>query len=203
MSCDELCKNTLAPLFLRLVLAGIFIYHGATKIIGPDNQLGAAWADRYWQKASEPPPDVLAHIQDGMPEKEANDIKDRLHEAYARTTPAVPGALRYQAAQMTVAWGELVGGIALLFGFLTRLAALGEIVIQVGAVFWVTWAQGFSFARGGGYEYNLILMAACLALVFMGAGYLSVDHWLFGARGGKTHPAVSAPHQAGLAGKAV
>ena len=36
--------------------------------------------------------------------------------------------------QLAVAWGELVGGIALALGFLTRLAALGIIAIMAGAI---------------------------------------------------------------------
>src|SRR5262249_7199983 len=70
--------------------------------------------------------------------------------------------------QLIVAWGEFAGGVALLLGFLTRLAALGEFVIQVGAIYVVTWVRGFSFAAGGGYEYNVVLLASCLALVLAG-----------------------------------
>src|SRR5262249_24082510 len=36
--------------------------------------------------------------------------------------------------QMAVAWGQLIGGIALALGFLTRLAALGIIAIMAGAI---------------------------------------------------------------------
>jgi putative oxidoreductase len=82
-----------------------------------------------------------------------------------------------------VAWGELIGGIALLVGLLTRLSAAAMIAIQVGAIATVTWARGFSFAAGGGYEYNLALLGMCVALLLTGGGYYSVDRCLTGRRG--------------------
>src|SRR5260221_9968921 len=45
--------------------------------------------------------------------------------------------------QLAVAWGELVGGIALAVGFLTRLAAIGIIAIMAGAIATVHWQHGF------------------------------------------------------------
>src|SRR5947209_14519970 len=44
-------------------------------------------------------------------------------------------SLQSHAVQLLVAWGEFLGGIALALGLLTRLAALGEMIIQVGAVY--------------------------------------------------------------------
>src|SRR6516225_1437013 len=44
--------------------------------------------------------------------------------------------------QIAVAWGELIGGVALALGFLTRLAALGIIVIMGGAIATVHWPHG-------------------------------------------------------------
>ena len=79
-----------------------------------------------------------------------------------------------QAAQLAVSWGELVGGIALALGFLTRLAALGIIVIMAGAIATVHWKNGFDLQKGG-YEYNVALITMCLALVLTGGGMLAVD----------------------------
>ena len=45
--------------------------------------------------------------------------------AWNRSAEAPPAP-----AQLTVAWGELIGGIALAVGFLTRLAAVGIIIIN-------------------------------------------------------------------------
>jgi len=72
-----------------------------------------------------------------------------------------------------VAFGELLGGIALIAGVLTRLASLGLAIIMVGAVTLAHLPAGF-FAPEG-YEFTLTLAAASLALMFAGAGQLSVD----------------------------
>jgi uncharacterized membrane protein YphA (DoxX/SURF4 family) len=90
--------------------------------------------------------------------------------------------------QVAVAWGELLGGAALLIGLFTRLASAGLIAIQVGAVLTVTWFRGFSFADGGGYEFNLALIAMCLSVLIMGGGMLSVD----GMRRARKKPRVAA-----------
>jgi putative oxidoreductase len=88
----------------------------------------------------------------------------------------VPEALTYAIPQLAVAWGELAGGIALLLGLLTRLAALGMIVIQVGAVVLVTFSRGFTAAQGSaGYEYNFALIIMSLAVLVLGGSICSVD----------------------------
>jgi putative oxidoreductase len=92
-----------------------------------------------------------------------------------------PGQENAQAApsaavQLAVAWGELIGGIALVLGFLTRLAALGIIAIMAGAVATVHWPKGFSL-QSGGYEYNFAIIALCVALILIGPGTLAVDRF--------------------------
>jgi hypothetical protein len=77
-------------------------------------------------------------------------------------------------AQLAVAWGELIGGIALAFGFLTRLAAAGIAVIMAGAIATVHWPHGFDL-RQGGFEYNFVLIVACLCLILGGPGPFAVD----------------------------
>jgi putative oxidoreductase len=104
-------------------------------------------------------------------------IREQVNAMYNQEAPPLPEPLGFAAGQMAVAWGELLGGIALLLGAATRIAAVGVLVIQLGAIFTVTYQQGFSFASGGGYEYNLALVAMCLALIVLGSGPLSFDHW--------------------------
>jgi putative oxidoreductase len=82
----------------------------------------------------------------------------------------------HAAVQLAVAWGELIGGIALGVGLLTRLAALGIIAIMAGAIATVHWPKGFDIIKGG-YEYNMAIVVMCLCLVLGGPGPLSVDHW--------------------------
>jgi putative oxidoreductase len=76
---------------------------------------------------------------------------------------------------MAVAWAEFVGGAALVLGLFTRFAALGMIVIQVGAIAMVTSTRGF-IGKYGGWEFNFVLLAGCLALFILGSGGCAVDH---------------------------
>jgi putative oxidoreductase len=188
-------------LILRLALGLILVYHGWLKITGEGHEAGAAWAIKQWLQRSTPPKDLLQKMdklaeesKDKAQRKEIERIKDRLAKDYAGATEQVPATLAFPAAQLAVAWGELIGGLALLLGFLTRVAALGIIVIQLGAIWTVTWAKGFSLGtldNEGGFQFNLALIAMCLALALIGGGALSVDRLLFRRR--KRHAAAPAP----------
>jgi putative oxidoreductase len=111
---------------------------------------------------------------------EANWGSAWAERAWGGEAGEVPASLHVPAVQLAVAWGELLGGAALLLGCLARLAALGLILIQLGAVYLVTLGRGFS-VREGGYEYNLALIAMCLAVLVLGGGACAVDR-LFAAR---------------------
>jgi uncharacterized membrane protein YphA (DoxX/SURF4 family) len=184
-------QNTLGPLILRIVLGIIFIYHGLDKITGKENDWGASWAGTLWNQRGKTPQEVVDKVDQmaGESDERKAEIITKLQPVYGREAQNVPESLRYAASQFAVAWGELVGGVALILGCLTRLAALGLIVIQAGAVATVTWGKGFSFLAGGGYEYNLALLAMCLALALEGAGPLSVDACLKSRRRGSAHAA--------------
>jgi putative oxidoreductase len=75
--------------------------------------------------------------------------------------------------QLAVAWGELLGGVAIALGLLTRIAALGIIGIMAGAIVTVT-GHTFSLLNKG-FEYNFVLIMVALALIITGAGTLSLD----------------------------
>ncbi|MET3950598.1 DoxX family protein [Arthrobacter sp. UYEF36] len=83
-----------------------------------------------------------------------------------------------------VATLELVGGIALILGVLTRVFAALLAVNMLGALFLVHAPAGI-FAATGGYELVLILAAAALAVALVGAGKVSVDKALFGRTGSR------------------
>lgn len=68
---------------------------------------------------------------------------------------------------------EFLGGIALIFGLLTRVAAALNGFDMVVAILVVHLRNGFM--KPGGYEHPLTLLAACIALVMMGPGSASVD----------------------------
>ena len=65
---------------------------------------------------------------------------------------------------------EVVGGIALILGFKTRLFAIALAVELVGVV-WAHAGNGWMFASpNGGWEYPAFLFAATLALALLGDG---------------------------------
>jgi putative oxidoreductase len=70
--------------------------------------------------------------------------------------------------------GEFFGGLGLLIGFLTRIAALGTLCTMLVAIASVHLGHGL-FAKNGGYEYPLVLALISLFFVTHGAGALSVD----------------------------
>ena len=72
-----------------------------------------------------------------------------------------------------VAFVEFFGGIAILLGLLTRLAALGIGATMVVAILTVHLKNGF-FAPTG-VEFPLSLLASAIALVTTGAGDFSLD----------------------------
>ncbi|HEX2693805.1 MAG TPA: DoxX family protein [Gemmatimonadaceae bacterium] len=79
-----------------------------------------------------------------------------------------------------VALLELLAGIALVLGLLTRLAALGLALDMLGAIRFVHFKGGFFLPSG--YEFALALLSANAALVFAGAGGISLDGWLYRRR---------------------
>ena len=72
-----------------------------------------------------------------------------------------------------VALVEFLGGIALVLGLLTRLAATGLAIIMLGAIVMVHLPAGFFLPNGS--EFALILLAAAVALALTGAGHFSLD----------------------------
>ena len=72
-----------------------------------------------------------------------------------------------------VALVEFFGGIALVVGLLTRLAAVGLAITMLGAIAFVHLASGFFLPNGS--EFALTLFAASVALALTGAGDFSLD----------------------------
>jgi putative oxidoreductase len=80
---------------------------------------------------------------------------------------------------------EFFGGLGLILGLLTRVAAFGIAVNMLVAILMVHGQFGF-FAnwsgtqKGEGYEYHLLVLAMCAFLMIRGAGAASVDRKLGG-----------------------
>lgn len=68
---------------------------------------------------------------------------------------------------------EFFAGGALVIGLLTRLAALGLAIDMLGAIVFVRMNGGFFAPKG--YEFELTLLAANVALAIAGGGYYSLD----------------------------
>jgi putative oxidoreductase len=75
-----------------------------------------------------------------------------------------------------VALTEIVGGLLLAVGFLTRFAAAAILIFMINAI-WATSAKGFFWTQGG-MEYSLLIGVVALVFLIKGAGRFSVDHAL-------------------------
>jgi putative oxidoreductase len=91
----------------------------------------------------------------------------------------LPGYFLYVAGVL-----ELFGGGLLLLGLFTRGAAL-LLAIEMGVAIWkVHGSRGILAVHE--YEFPLAMAMGCLALATIGAGIISIDHPLFGNRGGSS-----------------
>ena len=84
---------------------------------------------------------------------------------------------------------EFFGGIALVFGLLTRLVSVGLVFDMLGAMLLVHLKNGFFMPNG--YEFVMLLAAASATLVLTGAGDFSIDS-LIARRKGLTDRATAA-----------
>ncbi len=98
------------------------------------------------------------------------------------------GTMGYFTAQMHVPAplavlaiaAEFFGGLGLILGFLTRIAALGiatNMVVAIATVhsefgFFMNWA---GTQKGEGFEYHLLVLSMTAFLMIRGAGAFSVD----------------------------
>jgi putative oxidoreductase len=155
---EDFVKHSLAPLLLRWALAAIFIYHGLNLVFGY------------------PPEQFVRQLVDGTLNLEGGGPNEWgaiwMNAAAAKEGAQPPPALVQQA----VAWGQLAGGVALFVGLLTRVAALGLIVIMGGAIATVHWQNGFDIQKHG-FEYNMLIIVVCLVLVLAGPGNMALDRF--------------------------
>jgi len=73
-----------------------------------------------------------------------------------------------------IALAEIVPGILLIIGVLSRISASLLSIIMLGAIFHVKKAENFT--GQGAYEFDLILLAANLSIITMGPGRISIAH---------------------------
>ena len=83
--------------------------------------------------------------------------------------------------------GEFCASLGLIFGFLTRIAAAGELIIMTCAILMVHYQNGFFMnwmgnQKGEGFEYHLLAIGIALAVILKGGGALSLDRFVCGGK---------------------
>jgi len=63
----------------------------------------------------------------------------------------------------------------LIVGVLTRVTGSIFAVILLGAIFHIRWENGFFISKGG-WEWDLVMLAAVLAIIAVGPGRISISH---------------------------
>jgi len=144
--------TSIGLLVLRLVIGGIFAAHGYPKLFGGESERLA---------------DVTrSTLGEGFVEQvEAGGVSATvgIMESLGLPNP--------KAAGWAVALVEFIGGIALIFGFKTRLFAAGLAFSQMVAINKVHADEGLV----GGYEYNVALIGGTAALALAGPGKIALD----------------------------
>jgi putative oxidoreductase len=91
---------------------------------------------------------------------------------------------------LVVPYVELLGGIAVLIGLMTRIVSVALMGVMLVALFTIHIHFGFSSIKTTGltangpvfgppgYEINLLYIAILLSLIITGAGRLSIDYLL-------------------------
>ncbi len=95
-------------------------------------------------------------------------------------TMGIPAPLAFLAI-----CAEFFGGLGLIVGLLSRIAAFGIICNMIVAVLTVHIHNGFFMnwtgqQKGEGFEYHLLAIAIGLVILIKGAGALSIDRALSG-----------------------
>ncbi|HZU04564.1 MAG TPA: DoxX family protein [Chloroflexota bacterium] len=144
----------LGLLLLRLVVGGLFVVHGYPKLFGgPGKSIHPA---------------LRRHLGPGFEAAMERGGIANFRNAVERTGVPLPGVMAWVAAL-----AEFGGGILLILGWHTRLAALalcGDMSVAISRVHWKTGLMG-----QGGYELALALLGGLLALLFAGPGAFSID----------------------------
>jgi putative oxidoreductase len=107
---------------------------------------------------------------------------DLRHFAHMVGGMGLPAWLGYVSA-----YTELIGGLLLLVGFLTRPAAFAICINLCVAIWKVHLHNGLLGSPDRpGFEFPLAAATLAFALIFLGAGPISIDHVLRGGVGGSS-----------------
>jgi putative oxidoreductase len=151
---EDSSMKSIGLLVLRLTLGVLFAVHGYPKLFGGKGES---------ENLSEVTKTTLGEGFVDQVEQGGVKATSGMMEAIGISNP--------KAAGWSVAIVEFVGGLALVFGFKTRLAAAALAFSQMVAIEKVHASEGLV----GGYEYNLALIGGATTLVFTGPGKISLD----------------------------
>jgi putative oxidoreductase len=75
---------------------------------------------------------------------------------------------------------EVAGGLGVAAGVLTQLAAIGLILVMLGAIYKkiFAWHTGFWGEKASGWHYDLIFILMNLVIVFTNGGAYVVERWI-------------------------
>ena len=73
---------------------------------------------------------------------------------------------------------HIFGGFLLAIGLLTRVAALAQVPVLVGAMFWVYLPKVMAVEPRQNLEFSALVLFLMLMILVFGAGRWSLDHYL-------------------------
>ena len=147
--------HSLGLLAIRITTGVIFAAHGYAKLFGGEGKTVHPQAQQY--------------LGEGFAQAVARGGPSNFARGLERMGVPAP---RFMA--FVVGGTEFVGGLMLVFGLLTRLAALGLAVNMLFAIKLAHWKQGL-IGSASGYMYALSMLGSMLGLLFLGAGAVSAD----------------------------
>lgn len=79
---------------------------------------------------------------------------------------------------MFLGLGEIAGSLGIVFGVLQQLAAIGLILIMLGAIYKkiFAWHTGFWGEKASGWHYDLTFVIMCLVVLFTDGGRYVLMH---------------------------
>ena len=153
--------TSLGLLVLRVATGTALLSHGYPKLFGGEGRRAPAALQRLYGDNFQKSVEAGGH--------------ERLVQALGHM-----GVPQPRAAAVAAGVAEFGGGLALIAGFKTRLAALGIIVTMLVAIRKAHWITGFS--GQGGFELAFMDLVAATTLRLAGPGALSLDE-RFGMQG--------------------
>ena len=76
--------------------------------------------------------------------------------------------------------GEFLGSVAMLTGVFAQWAALGLVLIMIGATcFAIKWRTPFHTGKTAGWDFNLLLLVMSLTIALSGPGDWTLTNLLF------------------------